>query len=213
MGSECTQIGEHVDYLDVRVQVETPGFRTRVYRKLAAQPYILPFNSAHPPHVMKNIPFSALLRAVRIYSHSENLAEEIEKVRVMLLLNKYPPAFIDRHFKRFFETLTREKDSKLLLGIQHSEFREKVLEPEWNKKEKKGIDFNKDILLHFTYTPSLARFGARFHQIWQEIFEDTPLSGIPVILAHGLTDNLKSILVHQKPSKTAIKDIIETVEQ
>lgn len=207
------ETGQYVDYLDVRVSVDIPNFRTKIFRKLAAQPYILPFNSAHPPHVMKNIPFSALLRAVRICSHSENLVEEIEKIRITLLLNKYPSYFIDRHFRRFFKELTGQDDSKLLLGARHSEFRDKVLDIGWNKKEKRGIDFNKDILVHFTYTPSLARFGARFHQIWQEIFEETPLSDISVIFAHRLTDNLKNILVHKKPSKKVIKDIVESLEQ
>ena len=202
------ETGPYVDYLDIRVQVEVPNFRTKVYRKLAAQPYILPFNSAHPPHVMKNIPFSALLRAVRICSHRDNLEEEIEKVRITLLLNKYPSYFIDKHFRRFYEVLTGQKDPKLLLSEGHNEFREKVLEVGWNKKEKPGINFNRDIMLHFTYTPSLARFGSRFHQIWQEIFEETPLSDIPVIFAHKLTDNLKNILVHKKPPKSAIKALL-----
>jgi hypothetical protein len=206
------ETGQYVDYLDIRIEVDKPNFRTKVFRKLAAQPYILPFNSAHPPHVMKNIPFSALLRAVRICSHSENLEEEIEKVRITLLLNKYPSYFIDKHFNRFFETLTGQKNSKLLLSEQHSIFRDKVLDPQWNKKDKNSIDFNKDILLHFTYTPSLAFFGAKFHSLWQEIFEQTPLSDISVIFAHRLTDNLKNILVHKKPSKKVIKDIVENIE-
>ena len=96
------ETGQFVDYLDMRISVENSNFRTKVFRKLAAQPYILPFNSAHPPHVVKNIPFSALLRAVRVCSHSEDLVIEIEKIRITLLLNKYPSYFIDRHFRRFF---------------------------------------------------------------------------------------------------------------
>lgn len=210
------ETGQHVDYLDVRVQVEKENrnFRTTVFRKLAAQPYILPFNSAHPPHVMKNIPFSALLRATRISSHREDLAVEIETIRITLLLNKYPPYFINRHFNRFFETLTEQKNSKLLLSEKYDEFREKVLDPQWNKKnERKKINFNQDILLHFTYTPSLAQFGAKFHSLWQEIFEETPLSDISVIFAHRLTDNLKKILVHKKPSKKIIQEIVENIEQ
>ena len=207
------ETGQFVDYLDVRISVETPSFRTKIFRKLAAQPYILPFNSAHPPHVMKNIPFSALLRAVRISSHTDSLTEEIERIRITLLLNQYPPKFIDTHFNRFYQVLTGQKDSKLLLSEQHSIFRDRVLDPQWNKKkEKQGIDFNRDILLHFTYTPSLAQFGSKFHQIWQEIFEDTPLNDISVVFAHRLTDNLKNILVHKKPSKTAIQNMIAEVE-
>ena len=88
-----------------------------------------------------------------------------------------------------------------------------MLDTQWNRVEKRKINFDKDILVHFSYTPSLARFGARFHQLWQEIFEETPLSDISVIFAHRLTDNLKSILVHKKPSKEAIRDIVERVEQ
>ncbi len=206
------ETGQYVDYLDVRIGIEIPNFRTKIFRKLAAQPYILPFNSSHPPHVTKNIPFSALLRAVRICSHSIDLREEIEKIRITLLLNKYPSDFIDRHFKRFLETLTGQKDFKLLLSEQHNFFRNKVLDPQWNKKkDKNSINFNKDILVHFTYTPCLARFGARFHSLWQEIFEETPLSDISVIFAHRLTDNLKNILVHKKPSKKYIKDIVENI--
>lgn len=207
------ETGQYVDYLDVRISIEKPNFRTKIFRKLAAQPYILPFNSSHPPHVMKNIPFSALLRAVRICSHIDDLAVEIEKIRITLLLNKYPSHFIDRHFQRFFEALTGQKHSKLLLSEKHSEFREQVLDIGWNRKEKQKINFDKDILLHFTYTPSLARFGSKFHQIWQEIFEETPLSDISVIFAHRLTDNLKNILVHKKPSKSVIRNIVEELKE
>src|SRR6185437_3334632 len=99
------------------------------------------------------------------------------------------------------------------LSEKHSSFRDQVLDIGWNKKDQQKINFNKDILVHFTYTPSLARFGSKFHQILQEIFEETPLSDISVIFAHRLTDNLKNILVHKKPSKTVIKNTIDNIEQ
>jgi hypothetical protein len=63
---------------------------------------------------MKNIPFSALLRAVRICSHCEYLVGEIENIRITLLLDKYPSYFIDRHFRRFFEEVTGQNNSKSL---------------------------------------------------------------------------------------------------
>ena len=98
------------------------------------------------------------------------------------------------------------------MSDKHSEYRERVLDIQWNKKEKQKINFDKDILLHFTYTPSLAQFGAKFHQVWQEIFEETPLSDIPVIFAYRLADNLKNILVHKKPNKNLIKNITENLD-
>jgi hypothetical protein len=197
--------GKKVDYLDVTTEIETPNFKTTVFRKLAAQPYVLPFHSSHPKHITRNIPHAAALRATRICSHRDDLRNELDRIRIMLLLNKYPPRFIDRQMERFFQEVTKEKTGDLLLGVDHHKYREKVLDPTWNKKEKKKIDFNNDVLVHFTYTPSLTHFGARFHQIWQEIFEGTPLDDIPVMYANRLTDSLKHILVQKKPSKQAIK--------
>ncbi|CAF1058813.1 unnamed protein product [Adineta steineri] len=116
--------------------------------------------------------------------------------------------------KRFYSTLTGKNDLTLLLGNKHSEYRDQVLDPNWNKKpEKKRIDFNNDILAHFTYTPSLSSFGAKFHSLWNEILEHTPLSDISVIFAHKLTDNLKNILVHKKPSKSVVKHIVEQIQE
>jgi len=197
--------GKTIEYLDVKAVVEIPNFRTTVFRKLAAQPYVLPFHSSHPPHITKNIPYAAALRVTRICSHPEDLQHELETIRITLLLNKYPPRFIDKHMGRFFHDLTKIRTSEILLSKDHSKFRELVLDTSWNKKEKRKIDFSTDILLHFSYAPSLVNFGSHFHQIWQEIFEGTPLDDIPVIYANRLTDSLKHILVQKKPSKEAIK--------
>jgi len=197
--------GKTIEYLDVKATVEIPNFRTTVFRKLAAQPYVLPFHSSHPPHITRNIPYAAALRATRICSHSEDLQQELDKIRITLLLNKYPPRFIDRHIGRFFQDLTKTQTSEILLSKDHSKFRELVLDTSWNKKEKRKIDFGKDVLLHFSYAPSLVNFGSHFHQIWQEIFEGTPLDDIPVIYANRLTDSLKHILVQKKPRKEAIR--------
>ncbi|CAF3958434.1 unnamed protein product [Rotaria magnacalcarata] len=106
--------GKTVDYLDVTTTIEMPNFRTTVFRKFAAQPYVLPFHSSHPRHIIRNIPYTLTLRAAQ-------------------------------------------------------------------------------------------NFGARFHQIWQEIFEGTPLDNIPVIYANRVTDSLRHLLVKKRPSKEAIR--------
>ena len=196
--------GQSVNYLDVTATIEIPNFRTTLFRKLAAQPYVLPFNSSHPSHITRNIPYAATLSATRICSHSEDLRIELDKIRIMLLLNKYPPQFINKHMGRFFQDLTGSITPNILLGEKHATFRILVLDLAWNKKEKRKIEFGKDILLHFSYAPSLAQFGSHFHQIWQEVFEGTPLDDIPVIYANRLTSNLKHLLVKKKPNRNAI---------
>jgi hypothetical protein len=204
--------GRKIDYLDVTVNIEIPNFRTTVFRKLAAQPYVLPFHSSHPQHVTRNIPYAAAHRATRICSHPEDLKIELDKIRIMLLLNKYPPKFIDKQTGRFFRDTTGTQTTDLLLGKDHSKYRESILDPTWNKKEKRKIDFQKDILLHFSYTPSIANFGSRFHQLWEEIFEGTPLDDIPVMYANRLTDSLRHLLVKKRPTREAISLLPTTSE-
>ena len=73
----------------------------------------------------------------RICSHPEDLQSEIDKIRVILLLNKYPPSFIDRHVGRFFRDLTGTHTPDTLLGKDHSKFLDLILELGWSKKEKR----------------------------------------------------------------------------
>ena len=154
---------------------------------------------------MRNIPYTAALRATRICSHANDLRDELDRIRVMLLLNKYPPRFIDQQMQRFYDDLTGKKSSDILLGNDHRTYRDKVLDEQWNKKEKRKIDFRNDILCHFSYTPALARFGTNFHQIWNEVFDGTPLDSTHIIYANRLTDSLKQMLVKKRPNKQVLR--------
>jgi hypothetical protein len=195
--------GKSVDYLDVTVTIDIPSFKTTVFRKLAAQPYVFPYHSSHPPHIMRNIPYAAALRATRICSHPDDLRKELDKIRITLLLNKYPPTFIDQQMGRFYKDLTEKKSSDALLSKEHGRYRERVLEEQWNnnKKTRRKIDFRDDILCHFSYTPALARFGTNFYQLWTEVFEGTPLDNTHIIYANRLANSLKQLLVKKRPNK------------
>ncbi|CAM4836149.1 unnamed protein product [Rotaria magnacalcarata] len=132
------------------------------------------------------MPYTAALRATRICSQPEDLQDELEIIRITVLLNKYPPLFIDKHIGRFCYELTRERTPEKLLSKDYSQFRDLVLNTAWNKKEGRKFDFNTDMILHFKYTPSLAHFGSHFHQIWQAIFEGIPLDDIPLMYVNRL---------------------------
>ncbi len=83
------------DYIDATGTIDNPNFRTTIYRKLAAQPYVLPYHSSYPQHIMRSIPYAAALRATRKCSQPHDLRNELDRIRVTLLLNKYPPTFIN----------------------------------------------------------------------------------------------------------------------
>ncbi|CAF0885314.1 unnamed protein product [Didymodactylos carnosus] len=81
------EIGKTVNYLDVTIFVRCPTARTIVSRKPAAQPYVLLYDSAHPRHIKKNIPYAAYIRAIRICSDiADSAAADGGKA-----LNEVPP--------------------------------------------------------------------------------------------------------------------------
>ncbi|CAF3846588.1 unnamed protein product [Rotaria sp. Silwood1] len=67
--------------------------------------------STHPRHIHRNIPYGALLRAVRICSNMHDFNTERCHIDVFLLLNGYPPNFITKQFHR----LLHSKNTMLLL--------------------------------------------------------------------------------------------------
>ena len=83
---------------------ENSHLKTTIYHKPAAEPYILPYASDHPRHVHRNIPYGALLRAVRICSNIHDFNSERIRIDVSLLLNGYPPNFITKQFHRLLHS-------------------------------------------------------------------------------------------------------------
>ncbi|CAF4406024.1 unnamed protein product, partial [Rotaria magnacalcarata] len=91
-------IGSTVNFLDLSIENQDGQLYTTIFQKPSYEPYYLPFNSIHPLHMKKNIPFAMLLRAIRYCSTFQTYLNEREKLRMALLLNKYPNKIIDEQF-------------------------------------------------------------------------------------------------------------------
>ncbi|CAF4220059.1 unnamed protein product, partial [Rotaria sordida] len=96
-------ISSKVEYLDVLVENDNGQLKTSVYHKLAAEPYILPFSSDHPRHVHRSTINGRLIRAIRLCSHLDDFDKERINIEFTLLLNGYPPKFINYNFNKFFQ--------------------------------------------------------------------------------------------------------------
>ncbi len=81
------QLGTSVSFLDVLIENKNDTWATSVYHKEAAQPYIAPFKSDHPPHVFKNVIDGALMRALRYSSTLSAFNKERHSTKLMLLYN------------------------------------------------------------------------------------------------------------------------------
>ena len=95
-------IGTSIDFLDVNAVNNQGELRTSIFRKSAAEPYVVPFSSDHPRHIHRNIIRGALYRGIRVCSDINDFDRERLTIEMTLLFNGYPPRFIAHHFKRFF---------------------------------------------------------------------------------------------------------------
>ena len=91
-----------MEFLDVLIENNQKQLKTSVYRKPAAEPYILPYTSYHPRHIHSNTIHTALLRAIRLSSDVQTFDHERLNIEISLLLNGYSPKFITHHYKRFY---------------------------------------------------------------------------------------------------------------
>ncbi|CAF1521721.1 unnamed protein product [Rotaria sp. Silwood1] len=97
------QVGHSTNFLDLCIENKNGELFTKVYHKPSYEPYYLPFNSFHPIHMKMNIPYAMLIHAIKYCSTLETYLNEREKLRMTLLLNKYPGEFTEKQFSRVFQ--------------------------------------------------------------------------------------------------------------
>ncbi|CAF5208266.1 unnamed protein product, partial [Rotaria magnacalcarata] len=94
----------------------------------------------------KNIPFAMLLRAIRYCSTFQSYLNEREKLRMALLLNKYPNKIIDEQFN---SVLVKFGINEPLTSNNYNRSRQKIIDSPI--KEKLSVNYDKSIFVHFTY--------------------------------------------------------------
>lgn len=116
-------IDSSVNFLDVAIMNDHGQLKMTVYHKPAAEHFVLPYQSEHPRHIHVNIPYAAVLRAARICSDLEDFNAELVRIDLTLLLNGYPPHFIDKQFRRLLgpykEALTVKPIDQQTYGTFH----------------------------------------------------------------------------------------------
>ncbi|CAF4468314.1 unnamed protein product [Rotaria magnacalcarata] len=166
---------------------------TTVFQKPSYEPYYLPFNSIHPLHMKKNIPFAMLLRVIRYCSTFESYLNEREKLRMALLLNKYPNKIIDEQFNN---VLSKFGIDEPLTLTNYNRSRQKIIDSP--SKDKLLVNYEKSLFIHFTYCSSMKTFPIKFHILWQKYFDKSPINEIIPILGTRNVDNLQRRLIHTK---------------
>ncbi|CAF1657259.1 unnamed protein product [Rotaria magnacalcarata] len=186
-------IGPIANFLDLSIENRDGQLFTTVYQKPSYEPYYLPFNSIHPLHMKKNIPFAMLLRAIRYCSTFQSYLNEREKLRMALLLNKYPNKIIDEQFNN---VLSKFGIDEPLTLTNYNRSRQKIIDS--SIKEKQLVNYEKSIFVHFTYCSSMKTFPIKFHALWDKYFDKSPINEVIPILGTRNVDNLQRRLIHTK---------------
>jgi len=189
------QAGLSINFLDLYIENNNGQLFTKVYHKPSYEPYFLPFNSIHPTHMKKNIPFVMLLRGIKYCSTFEEYINEREKTRMALLLNKYPGNFINIQFNRVFR---KHGIDQSLTNENYNIIREKIINTPTRKEEKIIINYGKMMFVHFTYCSNMKNFPMKFHELWNKYFIDSPINEVKPILGTRNVNNLQRRLVQNK---------------
>ncbi|CAF1388395.1 unnamed protein product [Rotaria sordida] len=186
-------IGSTADFLDLHVENRNGQLVTTFYQKPSYEPYYLPFNSIHPLHMKKNIIFTMSLRTIRYCSTFQDYLNEREKLRMALLLNKYPNKFIDEQFNNILSKLDIIQP---LTDNNYTEYRQRVIDSPI--KEKVPVDYGKTIFVHFTYCSSMRIFPRKFHTLWNKYFCESPINEVLPVLGTRNVKNLQRQLIYTK---------------
>ena len=91
---------KQINYLDVELIVEDGKVKTNLHIKPTNPQLYLRYESNHPPHVLKAIPYGQAIRIKTICSEPEFLEENLMKLKEKLISRGYPVTLINEQFRK-----------------------------------------------------------------------------------------------------------------
>ncbi|CAF1448651.1 unnamed protein product [Rotaria sordida] len=210
-------ISQTLEYLDATIENNNGNLKTSIYHKSTSEPYVLPYESDHPRHIHANIINTALVRAARICSTVEDFEMERLSIEMKLLVNGYPPKFIQYHFKKFFLqydaiNIWIELNSEAYQILHHTllykptrrENKTNIQSNEKSIEKQTTYEHKGQIYLHYTFeTGPLLDFKKEYRKLWQKhyVYPGSRCKNTRLILGTLLNRTLQNLLIHKKPKR------------
>lgn len=96
-----------ITFLDVDIQLDNGSLHTSVHIKPTNLQQYLHFNSCHPPHTKRALPYSLATRAKRICSSYEGLARYCDGLLATFTSRGYPTSLVQRQIHRAIHNNTK----------------------------------------------------------------------------------------------------------
>ncbi|XP_056385533.1 uncharacterized protein LOC130281852 [Hyla sarda] len=167
-----------VEFLDVTIHESTEGLKVKGYRKPTSTNSLLHFNSFHPNHVCRSLPYGQFLRIRRNNSEYSSFLEQSCGLMDRLRDQGYEEQIIYNCFQR-----ACKDDRKQLL------FRK--------RKYTKTRTQNRRAMFSFEYSP-MSEIMKKVRKNWHILQADKELTGIssePPLISICRTRNLRDVLV------------------
>lgn len=108
-------------FLDTNITITGGTISTDLYRKPTHSPqYLLP-SSTHPPHCVRNIPYSLAYRIRRICSEEDTFEMRLQELKEMLTIRDYKPRIIDEAITRVRQIPREEAIRKVIYNQTSSQ--------------------------------------------------------------------------------------------
>ena len=78
-------------------------------------------------------------------------------------------------------------------------------------KEKQTLKSNNNLIIHYTHEKRFHTFKKDIHELWNQMFQCTPVSNTKLIIGHKNNRNATQELVRRRP--THLPKLIETAQQ
>ena len=221
-----------VDFLDVAIENKDGHFKTSVFHKPSAEPCILPFSSDHPRNIQRNIVYGGLLRAFRFCSNVDDFDRERLKFELTLITSGYPLAFINYHFKRFFQGNQALSVWKYLDIDRYQQLHKKLLnQPTRQEKKRRQVISDPDdlaqylpkkkpwdrkkLIVYYNYeTGPTVEYGQEFRRLWKESYvnDQSRVKDVRVTVGTRTNPPLEHRLVKKKPPQAVLNSTEPTAD-
>ncbi|CAF5120860.1 unnamed protein product [Rotaria sp. Silwood1] len=221
-------INQALEYLDASIENNNGQLKTTIYHKTAWEPHILPYESDHPRHVHANIIYIMLVRAARICSTVEDFDTERLSAEMILLVNGYPPKFIQYHLKNFFLQFNATSTWTELNTVSYEKLHQTLLYKPTKRETKTNVQLNDQLIqnqniyehkdqiyLHYTFENGpLLNFKKEYRKIWQKyyVYPGSRLKHTRLILGTLLNRTLEDLLIHKRPRRDMLTGIKRTTD-
>ncbi|CAF5001201.1 unnamed protein product, partial [Rotaria sp. Silwood1] len=110
-------------------------------------------------------------------SNFQEYLNERERLRMALLLNKYPNKFVEKQLE---DVLIKLAINEPLTISNYNMIRQKVINSPI--KEKVPTNYGRTMFVHFTYFSSMKIFPVEFYELWNKYFGESTINEITPIL-------------------------------